>query len=144
NIFEQDSSAYHVVLVDMERLISTVALRYGLTDRLVVGGRLTFECPGAGALDGLVSWWHTRLGVGNANREKFPEDGYDYRLEGASEGILLHVPRTRLALEDVRFFGKWAAAVSEDGSRALSLRGAVRLPTRFGSVGREGTDVAAS
>src|SRR5690606_33902979 len=28
--------------------------------------------------------------------------------------------------------------------RALRLRGAVRLPTRFASLGREGTDVAAS
>lgn len=144
NIFEQDSSAHHVLMVDMERLISTVGVRYGLTDRIEVGGRLTFESTGAGALDRVVSWWHNRLGVGNANREKFPEDDYDYRLEDGAERVLLHVPRSRLALEEVRLFAKWAAAVSEDGRRALSLRGAVRLPTRFGSVGEEGTDVAAS
>ena len=37
NIFEQDSSATHVLFLDMERLISTTTLRYGVSERLEIG-----------------------------------------------------------------------------------------------------------
>ena len=106
NIFEQDSTRTHVLMVDMERLISTTEVRIGLSDRVELGGRLTLETTGPGALDGFVTWWHGRLGVGNANRERFPEGAYDQRLEDGEGTVVLDVPRRTLGLEDIRFFGK--------------------------------------
>jgi hypothetical protein len=46
NVFEQDSSATHVLFLDMERLISTIGLRWGVTASVEVGGRITLERPG--------------------------------------------------------------------------------------------------
>jgi len=144
NIFEQDSTATHVLMVDMERLIKTAQVRVGLSDRLEVGGRLTFETTGGGVLDGFVSWWHTRVGAGNANREFFAEGEYDQRLETGSERTVLDVPRRTASLEDVRIFAKWLLAGGEDSSRALGLRASARLPTSPESQLRERPDVGLS
>ena len=51
NIFEQDSANTYELFLDMERLLSTTTLRYGLIEGLEVGGRLTFETNGGGVLD---------------------------------------------------------------------------------------------
>lgn len=144
NIFEQDSTANHVLMVDMERLIKTAQVRVGLSERLEVGGRLTFETTGGGVLDGFVSWWHTRLGVGNANREFFAEGGYDQRLETGSEGTVLAVPRRTAGLEDVRVFTKWRLSGGENSYHALSLRATARMPTSPESQVRERPDVGLS
>ncbi len=50
NIFEQDSASTHVLLVDMERLITTAEVRVGLSERMELGGRITLETTGPGAL----------------------------------------------------------------------------------------------
>lgn len=149
NIFEQDSTATHLLMIDMERLIKVVQVRWGVSDRLEVGGRLTFETTGGGVLDGFVSWWHTRLGAGNANREFFDEGGYDQRLESGSEGTVLDVPRRTAGLEDVRVFTKWRLAGGEGvggetSAHALSLRATARIPTSPETRVRERPDVGLS
>ncbi len=144
NIFEQDSTGTHVLMVDMERLISTTGVRVGLSDRLEVGGRITLETTGPGALDGFVSWWHGRLGVGNANREHFPEGGYDQRLEDGDGTVVLDVPRRTLGLEDVRFFGKARLVGGPDEGRALSLRLTARIPAVRDPLVRERPDAGLS
>ncbi len=128
NIFEQDSTRSHVLLVDMERLISATQVTVGVHDRVEVGGRVTFETTGPGVLDGAVSWWHQRLGVGNANRERFPEGEYDQRLQNRDGSVLLDVPRRTLALDDLRLFGKMRLVGSSDGPGLLSARVTTRLP----------------
>jgi hypothetical protein len=144
NIFEQDSTAHHVLMVDMERLLSTAYARFGLSDRVEVGGSLTFETTGPGALDGFVTWWHTRLGAGNANRERFPEDAYDQRLEQPEVGTLLDVPRRTLGLEEARLFGKWLLAGSEQAPGALSARMTARFPVARDDPLKARTDVGIS
>lgn len=128
NIFEQDSTRSHVLLVDMERLISATQVTVGVHDRIEVGGRLTLETTGPGVLDGAVSWWHQRLGVGNANRERFPEGEYGQRLENRDGAVLVDVPSRTLALDDVRLFGKMRLVGSGDGPGVLSARVTTRLP----------------
>lgn len=144
NVFEQDSSATHWLFMDMERLITTTTVRVGVSDRLELGARATFETTGGGALDSFVSWWHTRLSVGNANRERYPEDRYDQRLVGANDEILLDIPQRTLGLEELRLSAKWLAAASGDGRKVVSLRGTARIPAQSNTIGREGTDVALS
>jgi hypothetical protein len=141
NIFEQDSASTHQLYIDMERLISTVGVRWGATERLELGGRATFETTGGGFLDGFISWWHTKLGLGNADREKYPSRAYGQRL--ADQGTLvLDVPRRTLALEDVRLFAKASLLGDANSARTLSLRAVTRIPTQANFVGPERTDVS--
>ncbi len=141
NIFEQDSASTHQLYLDMERLITSVGVRWGVVERLELGGRATFETTGGGFLDGFISWWHTTLGLGNADREKYPSRAYGQRL--ADEGsLLLDVPRRTLALEDVRLFAKASILGGAGSAGAVSVRAVTRIPTQTNFVGPERTDVA--
>lgn len=142
NIFEQDSAATHDLFLDLERLTTAAGIRYGVSSRLEVGARLAFETTGGGILDGFISGWHTTLGLGNGNREKYPEGVYEQRLEDGRGIVRLDVPRRTLALDDVRLFGKWQAWRSAKGDKLVSLRGVVRVPTQDNRVGPQRTDVA--
>jgi hypothetical protein len=142
NIFEQDSAATHVLFMDLERLITTTTVRYGVSPRLEIGGRFTLETTGGGILDSFISWWHTNLHLGNANRERYPKDGYSQKLVDGEGQVRLDAPNRTLALEDVRFFAKWRLYASQDGHRLLSLRGVARIPTQDNRVSEERADVA--
>ena len=107
-----------------------------------MGGRVTLETTGGGYLDSFISWWHTKLSLGNSNREHYPEDGHQARLRfPGGETFRDTGPRT-LALGDVRFFVKWQAASNDDGSSALSLRAVTRISVHDDQTGGERTDLA--
>jgi hypothetical protein len=142
NIFEQDSSATHELFLDLERLSTNTGVRYGVSEVLEVGGRLSFETTGGGFLDGFISGWHTTLGLGNGNREKYPRDVYAQRLRDRSGALRLDVPQRTLALVDARLFAKWQAWRSPDSRKVLSLRGVLRVPTEAELPGVRRTDVA--
>lgn len=142
NIFEQDSAATHDLFLDLERLSTTVGLRAGLTQRLEVGGRLSFETTGGGILDGFISGWHSKLGLGNGNREKYPNGVYAQRLRDGRGDLRLDVPQRTLALEDVRLFAKWRAWRSAVGDKLVSLRAVARIPTQQNRVGPQRSDFA--
>lgn len=128
NIFEQDSTAQHELYIDMERLAKTAGVRWGVSDRLEVGGRLSFESTGGGILDGFLTAWHRKLGVGNGNRDLYPEGVYDQRLRVGDEDLPLPRGPRAMALEDVRLFAKWRAWASRDGYRVMSLRAVASVP----------------
>lgn len=129
NIFEQDSTETHLLFLDMERLTTAVSVRWGATETLEVGGRLTFETTGAGILDGVVLGWHDAWGFGNANRDRFPQDEYRQRLTDGDDVVYLDRPSQTFDLRDVRAFAKWRVLASVDGRSVLSLRSVLRLPT---------------
>jgi len=141
NIFEQDSAATHVLMLDLERLMTTTTVRYGVSEALEIGGRLTFETSGGGVLDPFISWWHRTLRLGNANRERYPKEAYAQRLSDGSGTVRLDAPNRTMALEDVRLFAKWRLWASGDGDRLVSLKGVTRIPTQDNGVSRERPDV---
>lgn len=140
NLFEHDSASTHLIFVDMERLITAATVRWGVAEGFEVGGRVTLETRSGGFLDPFVHWYHDVLGMGQANRDRFPEEGYRYVLSDGV-GTLIEVDPQTLALEDVRLFAKWRALSSADTRSVLSLRAVTRIPTRKNVVGRERTDV---
>lgn len=142
NIFEQDSSDTHVLFLDLERLVSSVTVRWGATDRLEVGGALQLESTGAGKLDGLILDWHEKLGFGQANRDRFPAGRYQQRLTDGNGTVYLDVPARALGVEDVRLFAKLRLAASEGGRGVLSARAAARLPHGTNRAATERADVA--
>jgi hypothetical protein len=128
NIFNRDSTASYAVSLDLERLITALTLRYGVSDNVEAGIRLTTETSGGGILDSFLTEWHHLLHVGNADRALYPVNGYDQRLVGPDGKVILDVPRRTMALEDVRLFAKWRGWRSHDGRRVLSLRAVGRIP----------------
>lgn len=138
NIFEQDSSATHVLFVDMERLLTAATFRWGVSDGFEVGARVTLETTGAGVLDGPILSWHDLWGFGNANRDRFPEDVHRVELRDADDDVLIRSERRRLGLADVRLSGKWRVAQSADERSLLSLRAEARVPggTNLAADGR--------
>jgi len=142
NIFEQDSSATHQVFLDTERLLTALTVRWGAAERVELGGRVTLETTGGGILDGFVHWYHEALGFGQANRDRFPQDGYSQELSDGGPDLLLDIPRRTLGVEDVQVFGTWLLARGADGRGALSLRGTLRAPVATNTVGTERADGA--
>ena len=142
NIFERDSTGTHDLFLDLERLISTAGVRYGVADALEVGGRLSWETSGGGVLDDFISEWHQTLGLGNADRAKYPSGRYIQRLRDQGGVVRLDVPQRTLGLDDVRLFAKWRVLGSTGGSRVLSVRAVARFPTQANQVGPQRSDVA--
>jgi hypothetical protein len=143
NIFEQDSTEHHNLYLDLERLITAVTVRYGLHERVEVGGRATLQTDWGGFLDGFVEGLHNTLGLGNRRRPDYPHGSYGQTLRDETGQTLIDIPRRNLALEDVRLFAKWRAYASADGRNTLSLRAVARIPTEENLVGSERSDIGA-
>jgi hypothetical protein len=138
--YENDSAATHMINVDMERLIRAATVRGGDREGLEVGGRVPLATRSAGVLDRPVRWYHESLGLGQANRQLFPEEGHRYVLgDGAGEAYIDVAPQS-LGLEDVRLFAKWRALQSADRRSVLSLKAVTRIPTSENTAGQERTD----
>jgi len=142
NVFEQDSTDTHVVFIDMERLLTVVSVRWGASDGLEVGGRLTFETTGGGVLDPVIHGYHDLLGFGQANRDRFPQEGFTQRLSDGGQTVYLDARPRTLGLDDLRLFAKWRALTSVDGRSVLSLRTEARLPAQSNRAARRRADVA--
>jgi len=142
NIFEQDSSATHLLFLDTERLLTGLTVRWGADERLELGARVTLETTGGGILDGFVHWYHEALGFGQANRDRFPQDGYTQRLSDGRADVLVDIPRRTMGIEDLQLHAKWLGARSADGRSALSLQGTLRAPVASNTVGDERADGA--
>jgi len=142
NIFEQDSADAATLYLDMERMLATASVRYGLARRLEIGGRLTVETDWGGFMDGFVAGFHETFSLGNRNRRNFPEGVYGQSLEDGDGRVLVDVPRRTFDVVDVRAFAKWSALTTADGRRALSVRAVARIPTAASGVGDQRADVS--
>jgi Protein of unknown function (DUF3187) len=142
NIFEQDSSATHVLFMDTERLLTVGTVRWGVRKGLELGGRFTFETTGPGFLDSFVLWYHNLLGFGQANRDRYPRNRYEELLTNGKQTVYIDAPQSAFRLDDVRVFAKWRATASADGRSVLSLKTEAWIPTRSTGVANERSDVA--
>lgn len=144
NIFEEGTSATHQLLFDMERLATTFVARYGLTDRVEVGARLSFQSSGGGVLDPLIQGVHDVLGVSNGNREKYPHGIHDVYLRETGGRVLFEAAPRSFSPEDLQLFGRFQVAGGLDRPHALALRVTAKLPTAAAGLGAGGGDGAIS
>lgn len=141
NLFEQDSTADHVLYLDMERMVTAVTVRYGAAPNLEVGGRISLHSSWGGVLDGFMIGFHRALGLGVRNRPFFPDGAYGEFLRDGDGRTLVDVPERHLSLDDVRLFAKWGIAGGPEAARTLSVRAVARIPTVQPAVGSESADV---
>ena len=142
NVFERDSSEVHDIYLDLERYITTATLRYGVSDALEVGGRLTWEHTGGGFLDAFMVDFHDWFGLGSRRRRDYPYGDYRVTVHDAEGRLRVDVPQRGFALEDVRLFAKWRAHQGADGQSVLSLRAVTRIPTANHQLGAERADAS--
>ncbi len=140
NVFERDSSDVHDVYLDLERLIVTATVRYGLGDDLEVGGRVTWENTGGGFLDRFMVDFHDGLALGSRRRGEYPYGDYRVTVHDDEGRLRIDIPARAFAAEDVRFFAKWKVYGADDGSSLVSLRAVTRVPVRQDQLGDERTD----
>lgn len=142
NIFEFDLSPTHHVLFDLERLTSTVAVRFGLSDRVEAGITLATQTSWGGFLDPFIQSLHRTLGFPNADREKFPDGHYHARVTdlrfprsvvSLPSGTQLEDPRVHLAL---RLGG------GPESPWAWTLRATGKVPLGRRAIGTGRADVA--
>jgi hypothetical protein len=142
NIFEHDSSATHVLFADLESLLTSTTVRYGLRGGWEVGGSVTFATTGGGFLDSFLTSYHRALGLGNEGRGEYPMNRYRVMFKDGTGRVRLEVPRHTLGLDNVRLFAKWRAYRSPDGRRVLSLRAVGEAPGDQNTIGDKRANLA--
>ncbi len=142
NIFEHDSTSTETLFLDMESLLTTATVRYGLRGGWEVGGRVTLQTSGGGFLDPFLIWYHRTLGLPDDGRASYPQNAYRAQLKDASGRVRLQVPQRRLSVDDVRLFAKWRAYRSADGRRVLSLRAVGEVPGDQNTIGGKRANLA--
>jgi hypothetical protein len=141
NIFEHDSASTHLLFVDMERLETSLAVRWGIANGLELGGLVALVTTGGGVMDEAIVGWHDLFGFPNADRDDFPYRNYRQLIQREGAPPVLDVPERRtFGLEDLRLSAKWRILSSADDRSVLSLRGVVRVPATPNSVAPEQTD----
>ncbi len=142
NIFEHDSTSTHRLFLDMEQLLTTTTLRYGLSDSWEVGGRLTFESSGGGILDSFLSRFHHALGLSDADRAAYPFNEFKVQLEDGSGRIRLQEASREMGVDNARLFAKWQAYRSTDGRRLLSVKAVGEVPADRNPIGGKRANLA--
>lgn len=139
NIFEEDSASTHRLYLDMERLVTAVALRYGVADGLELGAHATFETRWGGVMDSFLVEFHEALALGNRNRTRYPTGQNEAFLQDGSGRVLVEVPGGAFELRDVRLAAKWRVAAGSRGT--VSLRAVGRIPTGETAASSARTDL---
>ena len=132
------------IILDGESYRLTLALRYGVTDKLEVGVDVPWVGYGGGVFDSFIEGWHRFFGLPQGNRLKAPRNRllFSYSRDGTEQ---LRLDDSNFGMGDIRLGSGWQ--LYNDGSsnpRAVALRMSVKLPTGSSSKlhGSGSTDVA--
>ncbi|MEX0706970.1 MAG: DUF3187 family protein [Woeseia sp.] len=108
-----------------------MAWRYGVSDRLELGGEVSYLWHHSGNLDSLIDDWHDFFGLPNGPRDRREQDQLDFSyLDDQGSSVNLH--HNTHGPGDVRLMAGWQLPGSRDHRRAL--RFSIKLPT--GNTGR--------
>ena len=127
--FASDSSPRESILLDGESYRFTLALRYGITDRLEAGIDVPYVGQGGGVLDSFIIGWHKFFSLPQGGREEAARNRllYTYTKDGRNR---LLVDDSSFDVGDVRFYG--GLQIYDDGEqnpRTVALRASIKAPT---------------
>lgn len=126
NSFSYEDHKREAIFLDGESYRTTLAIDYGVNDRLELGLVLPYIRHGSGELDSLIEQWHSFWSMPNGNRGAFPRDRltYSYRRDGREQAQLID---SASGLGDIDLTFGWQ--LSDARGTAWALRGGVTLPT---------------
>ena len=92
SIYSTSNNAHEQILLDGELYRWTLSARYGLTDRLELGGELPFIVQGGGFLDSFIIDWHRFFDLPQGGRDSAPKNRlrYQYVKDGVQKLALSH------------------------------------------------------
>jgi uncharacterized protein DUF3187 len=117
-----------IYLVDGETQRTELSMRRGLGRNFELGLTVPISRTAGGWSDGLIEGVHRTLSIGNANRNAFPRN---IEIVSVQNGTTQYV-RDRsgsFALGDIAISGKYELSFFEERHIAMSVSGAVELPT---------------
>lgn len=114
------------IILDGETLVSTLGLRYGLSERLQVGLDLPWVNHGKGSLDNFISNWHDFFGLSNGDRDRMPENdlAFVYQRNGEER---LNLDQPTNGIGDLRLLLAWQLTSGEN--TATALQASLTAPT---------------
>ena len=116
------------IVMDGETYRTSIALDYGVSERLAVGLTVPLVAHSGGFLDGFVQDWHDLFGLSNERRADFEDNLLDYSY--VENGVEVFALRDRgRGLGDVRLTADWDLQSAPDATRNLVLRSGLKLPT---------------
>ncbi|HEY8130308.1 MAG TPA: DUF3187 family protein [Thermoanaerobaculia bacterium] len=126
-------SGVPVFLVDGETRRFELSVRHGFGQHLELGAAIPVSTIGGGWSDEIIEVTHHTLGIGNDERESLTRNVETIYLRS---GKTLYVRERSggFALGDIALRGKYELAPLEGDKVAISLSGAVELPTGSGSL----------
>jgi hypothetical protein len=128
NAIEEGSSAGERVMLSGETYRTSIALTYGLSERLTAGLEVPLVAHSPGMLDGLIRDWHALFGLSNERREAVEDYALNYSYAAGDELQFALVERGR-GLGDLRLSLDWQLQPTRADERSLVLRSSVKLPT---------------
>jgi hypothetical protein len=127
--FAQDSSPRERILLDGENYRYTLALRYGITDRIEMGIDIPYVGQGGGFLDSFIIGWHNFFGLPQGGREDAPRNRLLYTYSKDGQNRLL-INDSSFSVGDIRLSG--GMQLYNDGQknpRAVAMRASLKVPT---------------
>ena len=115
---------------DFETWSVDLAVEYGVTDRLAIGGDLRAVYLSGGVMDGLIDFYHGLFGFPDMGRPKFPRDEVVLDLD-TNNGFSFRRSVPALLLADPQFHA--AARIVEGGAFDLTFRLALNVPAGLGA-----------
>ena len=131
------------LLLDGESYRFNLILRGGLPNGFEVGLELPWLAYGGGTIDGFIQDWHRFFGLPEGGRDQAPNNRlrYLYTRTGMRR---LAVTDHQAGIGDLMLTGGWQCAGDATTPQALSLRGAIKIPTGDSSIlaGSGSTDLS--
>lgn len=121
-----NESGNEAILLDGESYVTTVGLRYGVTERLQIGLDVPWVAHNQGSLDSFIEDWHRFFGLPNGDRSKLPDDELTYAYASGNGDSLLLDDETS-GVGDLRLLAAWQLLTNEQ--LAVSLLASLKAPT---------------
>lgn len=131
------------LLFDGEAYRTTLAVTFGINDKLDAGINIPYLLYSGGFLDNFIIDWHDTFGMRQGGRDSAPKGAvnYSYRKNGVDK---LKMANSGSGIGDISLTA--GRKLYEDSDSNLSLRGTLKLPTGDSSElrGSGSTDLALS
>jgi hypothetical protein len=137
------SNSRERLVFDGEAYRTTLAVNYGISEKLETGVNIPYLLYGGGFLDHFIIDWHDTFGMKQGGRDKALKGAvnYSYRKNGVEK---LKMNSSGSGVGDISLIA--AIKLFDEADRNIALRGALKLPTGDSSAlrGSGSTDLALS